>query len=94
MAFTKGGQYQGTSTGVGVGVDNSKVSLVNSAVLGPLLVGSLGQVFGSQGTAASLLFAAMAKGIAKQLQRGTGVGAVTGGGGIFPSTGTSTSKVI
>ena len=94
LAFTKGGQYQGTSTGVGIGVDNSKVSLVNAATLGPLLVASLGQVFGAQGAASSLLFSAMSKGIAKQLQRGTGVGAVTGGGGIFPSTGTSTSKVI
>jgi len=95
MAFTKAGQYEGTSTGVSIGVDNSKVSLVNAKTLGFQLMASLSQVFGAQGTAASLLFSAMSKGIAKQLKRGTGVGAVTPvTAGVFPSTGTSASKVV
>jgi hypothetical protein len=86
-------QYSGTSAGVGVGADVSKVSLSNSATLVGILLANLqaAQVNGQQ---APRLASGLGLGIANLVQTGFGFGGVTGSPSPVPAVSTSISLVF
>lgn len=86
-------QYSGTSAGVAVGSDVSKVSNANSATLIPLLIANLGsQSIG--GTSSTQLAAGLGRGIADLVKTGTGIGGVVGVPSPTGAVGTSISVVF
>jgi hypothetical protein len=92
-AFNASAQYQGVSSGVGVGTDVSKVSVAN----GPSLILMLQGVMNSSGLVGGdvpRLASGLGTGIAALLLTGTGAGAVTGPAGPSPAGGTSISRVF
>ena len=92
-SYSASGQYIGTSVGVGVGADVSKVVFANPATLQPLLVSGLAAQ-GLIGPAAAQLAAALSPGIATMFLTGFGTGAATGPTGPAPGTGVSKSSII
>jgi hypothetical protein len=86
-------QYFGSSPGVGVGSDVSKVSLSNSATLIGILLGNL-QGSGVNGPLASQLATGLGTGIAGIVQTGFGFGGVTGSPSPIPAASTSLSTVL
>lgn len=86
-------QYSGTSPGVGVGSDSSKVSLSNSATLIALLLTNLqaSQVNGQQ---APRLATGLGTGISNLVQTGFGIGGVTGSPSPVAASSTSVSLVF
>lgn len=86
-------QYTGSSIGVGVGTDTSKVSFANQASLLPILLTALkGQSVG--GATVNQFAAALSQGIAQIIQTGVGFGPVTGPAGNIPAVGTSNSVIF
>lgn len=92
-AFTLSAQYQGTSVGVGVGSDVSKVTLTN----GPFLTAAIVAAATAQGIVGPFigrLSVGIGNGIAALLLSGTGVGVVTGPTGPSAAAGTSLSRIF
>jgi len=85
--------YIGVSVGVGTGTDITKVSISNPATLLPILLANL-QAAGINGQQAAQLASGLSTGIAALVQTGSGFGAVAGPPGVFPSGGTSISRVF
>jgi hypothetical protein len=92
-AYSASGQYIGTSAGVGVGPDVSKVVFANPATLTPLLIAGLAAQ-GIIGPAALQLAAALSPGIATMFLTGFGTGVAAGPTGPLPGTGVSKSSII
>lgn len=92
-AFNTGAQYTGSSPGVGVGSDTSKISLSNAGTLIPLLLGEL-QGVGVNGPLATQLATGLGTGIAQVVQTGFGFGAVAGSPSPIPAVSTSISTVF
>jgi hypothetical protein len=93
VAFNASGQYVGVSSGVGAGVDVSKIVFAN----GPSLVGIITATAASQGLAGPdipRLAGALGTGIAALMLTGTGAGVVAGPAGPAPTVGTSISQVF
>ena len=86
-------QYTGSSIGVGVGADVSKVSFANSATLIGILIGNL-QAAGINGTLASQLGTGLGNGLATLVATGYGFGGVVGSPSPIPAAGTSISVVF
>jgi hypothetical protein len=86
-------QYSGTSAGVGVGADTSKVRRSNSATLVGILLTNLqaAQVNGQQ---APRLASGLGIGIANLVQTGFGFGGITGSPSPVPAVSTSISLVF
>ena len=85
--------YQGSSQGVGVGVDTSKVVSANRASL----ISVLNSTFASNGIVgvnSSVLATAISTGISNHLLTGFGNGAVLGSPSIFPSVGSSICNLV
>jgi len=92
-AFNSGASYRGTSMGVGVGTDASKVVVSNGSTLTTLIRGTAASM-GIQGVNMGVLSGAFGTGIATLLLAGTGLGSVTGVGGPSAAVGTSRSSVF
>lgn len=86
-------QYTGSSPGVGVGSDVSKISLSNSGTLIAILLGNL-QGAGVNGPLASQLATGLGTGIARIVQTGFGFGGVVGSPSPIPAVSTSLSTVL
>ena len=86
-------QYSGTSAAVGTGTDTSKVSLVNSGNLIPILLGNM-QGQSIAGMTATQVATGLAQGIGTIIQTGFGFGAVTGPAGNIAAVGTSVSTIF
>jgi len=93
QSFSTSAQYLGTSAGVGLGADVSKVSVANSATLIGLLMANLTATLGP-GSALTIMATGLGNGIAGLLLTGIGTGAVNGPPAPSPSTGTSLSVVV
>ena len=93
-AFTSSAQYLGTSGGVGIGQDVSKVTVANAASLVPFLLGNLSGALGGSGLALPQLVTGLANGIATLLLSGTGTGTVVGAPSPAPATGATLSVVV
>lgn len=82
-------EYYGTSAGVGIGSDVSKVVMANPAIL----IGSLQScfvAFGFNGVVSKLMAVGVGNGISSILLTGTGAAAVVGSPSPVPSVGVST----
>jgi hypothetical protein len=86
-------QYSGTSAGVGVGADTSKISLSNAGTLISLLLGNL-QASQINGQQAARLATGLGNGIANLVQTGFGFGGVTGSPSPVSAVSTSISLVF
>ncbi len=86
-------QYLGVSTGVAQGTDTTKVSISNGATLLPILLSNL-QASGINGQLSSQLANGLSIGISGLFLTGFGFGGVVGAPGIFPSSGSSVSRVM
>lgn len=93
-SFTAYGQYTGTSAGVGVGADISKVVVANPATLMATLAAAIGPMYGTGGPALGMLCAGLANGISALLLGGTGIGSVTGPPSPSGGVGVTNSVVI
>lgn len=93
QSFSASAQYLGTSAGVGLGADVSKVSVANAATLIGLLMANLTATLGP-GSALTIMATGLGNGIAALLLTGTGTGAVSGPPSPSPGAGTSLSVVI
>lgn len=86
-------QYLGTSAGVGVGTDASKVSFTNSATLITLLLANL-RAAGVRGPQGPQLATGLGRGIAQLVRTGFGFGAVVGSPSPVAAVSTSLSTVF
>ena len=91
-AYTSFAGYAGVSTGA-IGVDTSKVTFANGAVLTGLLIPSF-SANGLAGPVAAELASAMSTGIALGFATGYGTGVAAGAGGPMVGTGVSNSTLI
>jgi len=92
-AVTASGQYIGTSAGVAVGTDISKVSVANPATLTGT-ISSIAASTGLLGLSMQQLSAAFGTGLSVMLLTGAGTGVVAGVAGPSPGFGTSVSRVV
>lgn len=86
-------KYRGTSQGVGMGTDVSKIVFVNKSAL----VSILNSIFASnniKGINAPVLALAISTGVQQQLLQGIGKGVVVGSASSSPSVGSSNSKMV
>jgi len=90
-AVSSFGTYSGTSAGVAVGVDTSKVLIANPATLILLLAGNMLGDLGGFGANASAVARGLAVGIANQVLTMTGSGVVVGTPIPFPTPSVGTS---
>ena len=88
-AINTSGEYYGSSSSVGIGVDTCKVTKAQSKALQTLLVSNFASV-GIKGKDSFQLAKAISVGVSSILLTGVGTGAVTGSPSPIPSTGTTT----
>jgi len=77
-SFTASAAYTGTSVGVAIGSDVSRITVANSLTLIPVLSLALSSALTGSGPNLGTLSIGIANGIASQLLTGTGIGVVAG----------------
>lgn len=93
VEYSSNAIYTGEAIGVGAGTDISKVTLANGPALTALIAANMAAQ-GWVGPQAPQISGALGTAIAALMMTGFGTGAVTGGAGPSPGSGTSVSGVL
>ena len=93
-AFSSAAQYTGTSAGVGIGADVSKIVVANPATLISMLMSTLSASLGGGGPALFIFATGLGNGIAALLLGGFGVGTVQGTASPSSAVGVTNSVVV